>query len=154
MICPFSALLFRFNLLQSTGHEERFNVRNCSLKMKNQHCTSSKKSDVVSLNPLTTIMSTRPNCCCSCLFECFLWITLTLVCGYIFYCGFWLPIEIGRHRLRHHRLTDIALMETEIDWLGYNVRTEGLSVMSYHEEVQMNAVFSVVCKLNVFKVIF
>ena len=52
----------------------------------------------------------------------------------MFACGFWLPIVLGKHRLRYNQLSDIDLYETNINWTSYHVRNESISVLTYSQQ--------------------
>ena len=54
-------------------------------------------------------------------FDIILWTMIFILCGYIFYVAFWIPIEINLHRLRFNQLVPFEIYDTNIDWIGRNI---------------------------------
>ena len=69
-------------------------------------------------------------------------ILLICACGYLFYAGWWLPIAINTHRLRHNQLVDFEIysMSTS-DWYKYSMGSERISILTYRQQQEYNYKF-------------
>ena len=69
-------------------------------------------------------------------------LVLIAACGYLFYGGWWLPIAMNRHRLRHTELNSFELYSLSAsDWSKYNMAEEGLSMIIYRQEQPLDYEF-------------
>eukprot|EP01084_Bolivina_argentea_P173389 300303_1 len=69
----------------------------------------------------------------------FFTILLIASSGFLFYAGWWLPIAINKHRLRHNQLVDFEIYTLPIsNWYSYNIANEGISMVTYRQEKSYN----------------
>ena len=69
-------------------------------------------------------------------------IVLLCACGFLFYAGWWLPIAINNHRLRHNQLVPFEIYNVKVDdWYKYSIPTERISVLTYRQQQSYNYKF-------------
>lgn len=55
--------------------------------------------------------------------------------GYLAFCGWWIPIKSGRHRLRHNQLVPFQIYGIDTaDWFRYNMNTQKMQIVSYSQQ--------------------
>ena len=69
-------------------------------------------------------------------------ILLIAACGYLFYAGWWLPIAINTHRLRHNQLIPFEIYTFSIsDWYSYSVSSQRMKVLTYRQQKEFKYEF-------------
>ena len=77
---------------------------------------------------------TMASCTRLCCFWSFFTISMLVICGYICFCGWWLPIETQRHRLRYNQLNAFEIYTVNtVDWFKYNMDTQRIQIISYSQ---------------------
>eukprot|EP01083_Nonionella_stella_P069616 185675_1 len=76
----------------------------------------------------------------SCFRGCWFWTffatSMLLICGYMIYSGWWLPIQIHKHRLRYNQLVPFELYTVDrADWVQYNMDTQHIEIISYSQQI-------------------
>eukprot|EP00485_Elphidium_margaritaceum_P009927 CAMPEP_0202687862 /NCGR_PEP_ID=MMETSP1385-20130828/3442_1 /ASSEMBLY_ACC=CAM_ASM_000861 /TAXON_ID=933848 /ORGANISM="Elphidium margaritaceum" /LENGTH=495 /DNA_ID=CAMNT_0049342713 /DNA_START=29 /DNA_END=1516 /DNA_ORIENTATION=- len=61
-------------------------------------------------------------------------ILLFCSCGYLFYVGWWIPIAVNTHRLRHAQLVPFEIYAVSVsDWYRYSIGSEKMSILTYRQ---------------------
>ena len=69
-----------------------------------------------------------------CCFWMFFGLSMLMISGYLFFVGWWIPIEIHKHRLRYNQLKSFEIYGMDInDWYQYNIPTQKITIISYKQ---------------------
>ena len=76
------------------------------------------------------------NCNRGCCFWLFFGLSMLAITGYLMYLGWWIPIEIHKHRLRYNQLNSFEIYNMNINqWNKYNMDKEEITIISYLQHI-------------------
>jgi len=75
---------------------------------------------------------TMATCNKGCLFWLFFFTISLIIAGYLFYVGWWIPIELHKHSLRYNQLEPFEIYGVpKSQWFHYHMDTQPITVVSY-----------------------